>query len=432
MDSVTSSDQPPAKPAAGSLVERARQTSKRLMHIASVIEYRSALAPAGGLGANVILTKMRDTRVARRLSPLALSLLLLVALPTLLGGIYFGFIASDQYASEIRLSIRNVQQKTSDNLSSLLAGGPHISSALPDLYLISNFLNSREAVEEIDRKLDLRKIYASKSIDVISRLKQDASVDELVEYWRNMLSAGVDMPANALTVEVRAFSPQDALNVTKVVVASSEALINGMSERAYKDAMRNSAQELGEAERRLATLRKSLNEYRDKVGLLNPIQSADVTVTAIAKLQDERMRILQDLAVRANAQRASSPVVASLRARLAALDGQIAELQNQITTRSAEAEKGQTLSAVMAKFDELQTETQFAQKSYESALATNEKARLEADRQHFFVVPFVQPMMPETPKYPRRVLAIVLTFLVSFAAWGILALGYASVRDHAL
>lgn len=434
------------KPARGegalSLTERARRTSRRLKHMASVVQYRAAFtpdAPARTPAGEQPLTRIEPARLAplRRAGAAAsrsllwTSALLCVALPTLLGAIYYAFLASDQYVSEVRMAIRSMDQKSRDSIGSMLANPLNIGAPQTDLHLVGNFLNSREMVDRLQRELDLKALYARSSVDFLSRLQANATIDDLVEYWRKMLAAGVDAPSGVLTVEVRAFAPQEALDIARIVVSSAEGLVNGMSQRAYRDAVSFSEQELKRTEERLAQVRAELGAYRDKVGVLNPAQTADVTVAQIAKLRDERLRLDQELAARRGLLANNSPVLVDLRTRAQTLDSQIASLQSQLTAREREQKSDPALSAIATKFDELNTEAQFAQKSYEAALTNVEKARADAQRQHFFIVPFVEPKLAEAAKYPRRLLNSFLVLFGSFALWAIGALAVASVRDHA-
>lgn len=434
------------KPARGegalSLTERARRTSRRLKHMASVVQYRAAFspdAPARTPAGDKPLTRIEPARLAplRRAGAAAsrsllwTSALVCVVLPTLLGAIYYAFLASDQYVSEVRMAIRSMDQKSRDSLGAMLASPLNIGAPQADLHLVGNYLNSREMVDRLQAEVDLKNLYSRSSIDFVSRLAADATVDDLVEYWRKMVAAGVDPPSGVLTVEVRAYAPQEALSIARIVVASAEGLVNGMSQRAYRDAVSFSEQELKRTEERLTQVRAELGAYRDKVGVLNPTHTADVALAAIAKLQDDRLRLEQEIAARRGLLANKSPVLVDMRTRMQTLDSQIDALRAQLTAREREQKSDPALSAIATRFDELNTEMQFAQKSYEAALTNVEKARADAQRQHFFIVPFVEPKLAEAAKYPRRLLNAFLVLFGSFSLWAIGALAVASVRDHA-
>ena len=76
-------------------------------------------------------------------------------------------------------------------------------------------------------------------------------------------------------------------------------------------------------------------------------------------------------------------------------------------------------------------EKEFAQKAYESAMATLEVARADADRQHRYVAVIASPSKPDESTYPHRVRSVVAAFVICFLLWGVVSLMTAAVREHA-
>ena len=77
------------------------------------------------------------------------------------------------------------------------------------------------------------------------------TVEELVAYWRGQVDAFFDAANGTIVVRARAFTPADALELARGVLASSERLVNELSARARRDALRDSEQEVKLAEQRL-------------------------------------------------------------------------------------------------------------------------------------------------------------------------------------
>ena len=126
----------------------------------------------------------------------------------------------------------------------------------------------------------------------------------------------------------------------------------------------------------------------------------------------------------------NSTLVQSLRATLAQLETQlqtlrlqnlqpnapaVITLQNQInSTRDQLAiieasvgrnKSGAALSAVIAEYEQLDLERQFAQLMVTSTMAALDTARANAAAQHLYITPYVRPSLPESSIYPRRILA---------------------------
>ncbi|MEZ0167572.1 hypothetical protein [Microvirga sp. TS319] len=425
------------KPASGSgdLVARSRTAAQFFEQVASVVEHRGNFVRRSTQRGVQVLQEgaWRSSRAwpkRRFRSPLAVSAVLCVVIPTLLAAIYFSVVASSQYVSEVRMSIRSFESGKGQDLLGAITGLPHLGSSTSDLYLVLNYLHSPKVVDELDQRLNLRAMYSREEIDRFSRLPADATKDDVVLYWQKMVGAGVDPVAGVLTVEVRAFSPEDAKSIAAEVVRFSEDLVNEMSSRARSDAVRFAEGELKRAEQNLTQVRTEVGAYRDKIGILDPMKTAEVTIAAIARLQDEKLKMEQELSTRRTTQGANAPIVRNLQARVETVNSQIAELQARLTSQRQQTDPA--LSQVAMRFEELQTQQGFAQKAYEMSLANLEKARAEAARQHLFLVPFVQPTLAEAEKYPRRVLSIFLSFLGAAMLWGIGLLIVAGVRDHML
>jgi capsular polysaccharide transport system permease protein len=147
-------------------VDRARTVSKFLDRVAGVVVEAQAggrsLSDRAREGRTLVGTVLRR----RRISPLAWSAILAILLPTLVGAVYYGLIASNQYASDVRFSIRGNDTSAAD-LFSGLSGMLGTSKSLQDSYLVTNYLTSREVVEDIEKKVPLRAMYTKSFIDYL-------------------------------------------------------------------------------------------------------------------------------------------------------------------------------------------------------------------------------------------------------------------------
>src|SRR6478672_6849475 len=96
---------------------------------------------------------------------------LVVLLPTILAAVYYGFIASDEYVSQSSFVIRSPNGKTSQmsTLANLIqttgfGGGQEQTDQVID------YIQSRDALQDLQRRMDLRKQFASPDADFISRI----------------------------------------------------------------------------------------------------------------------------------------------------------------------------------------------------------------------------------------------------------------------
>src|ERR1700735_379227 len=93
----------------------------------------------------------------------------MVATPTVAAVIYYSLIASDVYVSESRFLVRNPQHQTPSGLVGQLLQSSGISHSQDDTYSVRDYILSRDALRELDEKLNLRKAYSNPDVDVLDR-----------------------------------------------------------------------------------------------------------------------------------------------------------------------------------------------------------------------------------------------------------------------
>src|SRR4051794_17523255 len=108
---------------------------------------------------------------------LVASFVAIVLLPVMVVGIYYGLIASDQYATETRFSLRNGEPGISDMLGGLTGGGG--SQQAQDSAIIADYARSRSIIESLEREVDLRQIFSRDGLDYFSRFNKEKPIESL-------------------------------------------------------------------------------------------------------------------------------------------------------------------------------------------------------------------------------------------------------------
>jgi capsular polysaccharide transport system permease protein len=369
----------------------------------------------------------RDAAPARPISLTFLSFLIIVVLPSALAGVYYLLIAADQYLAEFRFGLRSFEPVRADNMM-LLAGNAAPYQATLDSYALAQYIGSRAIVDDLGRKLDLRRIFASPAADWPARLHLPVTAEALVFYWQRQVDAFFDPTNGTIVVRARAFTATEALALAQGILASAERLVNALSARARRDALKNAQSEVSAAERRLSAALARLRAYRDREGLIDPHKAADANAALADRLRDELVRARTQLSTLKQFMSADAPAVKVLEARIASLTAQQVTVLGE-TTETATT-RDQTLSRVLGSYEELETERRFAETSYSHALEGLDRARIDADRQQVYVADFVPPSLPEEALYPRRWRSLGIVFFAAFVIWAIGSLTVRSVRDH--
>ena len=103
-----------------------------------------------------------------------ITFLLMVALPTLVACLYYGLLASDQYAAEVRFGVRQTEEpNVSDDALAMIARGLAVGTAGREPYLVANYVHSLNLVEDLDRQIGLREIYSKTRRRLVRPLRSE-------------------------------------------------------------------------------------------------------------------------------------------------------------------------------------------------------------------------------------------------------------------
>jgi capsular polysaccharide transport system permease protein len=361
----------------------------------------------------------------------SLSFLLLVVFPTLITLTYLGLIASKEYVSEARLVVRtasddSMRKLANDMLSiaTMLSGS---KSSQQDTHIVIGYLRGRSVIDDLGGKAAVERIYSRPGPDWYSRLAPNSPFENVWRYWGRKVDAVLDTPSGIVTLEVRAFSPQDAYSLATRLVELSERLVNEISRRARADTLRDAEAELQQAKQRVDERRNALLAFRNKQEILDPIMTASSIANTVAELTREKFRIENQIAATQGSIASDAPTMRTLRGQLATIDDQIHKLEAQL---AGDSPGRKVLASQLAAYEHLQLELKFAEKLYEISESASKRAQFEAQKQQLYLVSIVRPTMPEDALYPRPVLDSLLVFVWLTVAWGVAIVTIAGVRDH--
>lgn len=369
---------------------------------------------------------------------LLISILTCVAFPTVVAALFYLLMASDRFVSEAHFAIRNSESQTIDALG-MLTGLPS-SQIVSDSYIVADFVGSRDMVEELERRLPLRAIFANG--DFFSRLGSEVSLENLVEYWQDRVDVYFDPAKSTVSVEVQAFTAPDADRIAREIIEIVKNLVNDLSAAARRDAVQFAASEVARAELRVRGAREDILQFRVAHKELDPAQSAEAILGIAAQLEAERSKLSSELASLTGYLSDDAPSVQILKSRIDALAGEISRIQGQISdgtqsgtaaAQSATAEgapPADAMATVIGEYQELALNQEFAEKAYTAAMVSLENARAEANRSQAYLAMFGQPSVAQEASYPKRWMNISVVFILASILWAIGALGVLTIRDH--
>lgn len=357
--------------------------------------------------------------------------ILTVLLPTAAAIFYFGFYASDLYVSESSYVVRSPSQKSpgQTGIGAMLQSASGLSGftrAPDDVHAVAEYIMSRDALDQLQEKLDVKSWWSAESVDLLQRfdpLKWDSSLEKLFEYYPRRVTVLVDDKSGITTLTVSSFSAEQASSVNSLLLSEAERLVNVLNERGRNDLIRFAKSEVGAAEEKAKSAAHALSEFRNTQAVVDPEKQTMLHFEQIARLQEELIRTrgqLTQLKVFAP----DSPHPPALELRAQTLEAEIAGETEKITGGE------QSLASKAAEYQRLQLEREFADKQLAIAMAALEAARNEAQRQQLYLETIDKPNQPDNAIYPKRLRGILTTLLLGFISWGILSMLVAGVREH--
>lgn len=348
-----------------------------------------------------------------------------VVLPTILATLYFGAIASDIYVSESRFVVRSPQRQSQTSVLGSLLQGTGFSRAQDDTYSVVDYIQSRDALVELNRDNYVIDLYGNRG-DILSRfLRQlDDSFEALWKYYtKHVVSVDFDATSGISIVQVRSFTAQDAHKINAALLEMSERLINRMNDRAAKDTVQFAQREVDAAAAKVKDAAAALAVYRKSYTVFDPERQSALQLQQVTTLQTQLFNAQTQLA-QLQAIAPQNPQVSSLKTNIASLEKQIQAAMSGVT-----GEKG-SLSDKAASYARLQLDSQFADRQLASTMAALENARAEAQRKQLYLERLVQPNEPDVAVEPKRARSILIVFALGMIVWGVLSLLIAGVREH--
>lgn len=359
-----------------------------------------------------------------------------VFLPALLVFLYYSIFAADIYLTETKLTVQ-APVDTRGDTSSLGAKSTTASSLLSslgigsggstgqDVLIILDYLKSRTIVADLGGGPQMRAAFDKPTVDWFTRLGDVDDIDSLWVYWKGMVTASVDTQSNILTLKVRAFSSEESVKLSNDIVGLSERLINDLSERSRRDALKRSENEVDASASRLADARTALLEFQKENNTLNPVETAKQLTSVVGALTIQKIKLESSLSSAKLGGASERPGDRYIQTQIDVIERQIAEVKASL----ASGKSDHTIAQQLKQYELLQLRTMFAEQVYSLSQASYQEARQRLERQQRYVVTIVPPIPPDKATYPQPFVNAFLVLLACFVGWSILSLIAAGVMD---
>lgn len=367
-------------------------------------------------------------RVRRRHWMLVFGFLFIVLAPLGASGWYLWERAVDQYASIIGFS---VHKEESSSPSDLLGGLSQLSGASSiDTDILYNYIQSQELVAAVDRELNLRALYsANYDQDPVFSLKPDASIEELVDYWYRIVKIVYDPGTGLIELRVLAADPETARTIATMIFDKSSEMINRLSAIARDDTTRYAGEQLDLALEQLKKAREATTAFRSRTQIVDPSADIQGQMGLLNTLQAQLASALIEYDLLRETTRDGDPRLAPAQSRIDVIRVRIDE-ERQKFGAGGKGPGGEDYATLVAEYERLTVDREFAEASYKAALSAYDVALAEAQRKSRYLAAHVGPTLAETAQYPQREVLMLVAALFLMLAWAVLSLVYYSIRDR--
>jgi capsular polysaccharide transport system permease protein len=355
--------------------------------------------------------------------------LLIVIVPTLVTAAYYYLVAADQYQSEAHFVVRTADSSPglSSGFGQFLGMTPGISQTRSDALSVNDYLDSQDAVLNLNRRVNIIDRFRRPEADIATRLQSAYPTPEaLLKYYRKQVSVHFDSDSGITKLQVRTFRPADSYAIIKQLMLMGEQRVNLLNQRSLTDTLSSAGRQLADAETALAAFQVRMTSFRQQRGDIDPEGSGRAQIGLVSTLSIALTQARAQLASMQGIISPSSPQYVATAARVRALSAQVAGQSGKLVVG------GDAIAANLGNYEDLKVRQEFAAKRYEAAAANLEKARDQASKQQLYIVRVVEPNLPVKSQFPERgriVLTVFFSLLITYAiGWLVMA----GVKEHSL
>lgn len=348
----------------------------------------------------------------------------LIFLPFCISCIYFGFIATDRYVGEAKVIVKKADTNGNSDMGFSILGTGSTPDAL-DSQLVREFILSLDMLHHLNELLSLKNHYQNEKADLLSRLWNDSSQEEFLDYYRKHLTVDYNDISGVLTIRAQAFAPEFAQQLVTAVMKRSEQYINEIGHRLAAEQVAFVQKELDRASEHLRTAKQQIIEFQNKYQIFNPEQESGAKLNTVNQLDAELTRSKAELNNLRSYMNESAADVLALKAKITALETQLVVERSKLVGND-----NNNFSDVNAKYADLLLDLEFATDQYKASLRSLEQARIEAYQKLKHLVVVDSPSLPETSEYPRRIYNLISIFVILVLLYGAAQITIATIREH--
>lgn len=336
-----------------------------------------------------------------------------VVVPVFFAVLYNFVIAADRYASTASYVVREAQ--TSKGVLSLI-GKTGVTRSDDNSYAVAEYIQSRDAVAQLDSDGTLNRVFGVDGADMFSRfpsLISGNTKEGLYEHFRRFVDVEFKTSTGISTIEVQAFTPEDARLLTDKLLQAAEYLVNQLNERAQSDSVTFAQGMVETTTQQLQEIQRQLTDFRNKENVIDPGEEVTMVSRLMTATMGEIAKIDTQLTVLLSST-PQSPTIGQLQLRREALQQQLHERRLDLAGRDG------SLSEKIEAFERISVKRELAEKTLLNAVVALASAQQASETSRIYLERIVEPNTPDRSSYPTRIFNVLLVAGVCFALFWII------------
>lgn len=352
-----------------------------------------------------------------------------VMIPTLITALYMFVFAVDQYKSEAGILVKSAQGgNTTGGIAAILeTTGLSVSSA--DTNAVAEFLQSRGALEELQKRIDFQSMMEVDYADFVARfpgIHLTDSFEKLYDHYLRKVEVITDEGTNIISISALAFTGENAEQIVSTLLIIADDFVDQLNKKSLQDAIAVSQIGVNRAEEKAREVLLKLTRERRLQNIISPEVDLERNSQYILEIEgalvevEGRIKSLEKSA-------SNSPVLEAARQRQQYLKGVLENSKKQQTGEQAEG----NLTLAFEKIFVLEQEAEFAAEALGLARASLERARTDVLAKQIYLAHVVRPHVSDDSRFPKRWANIATVFAVFGGLFVIFWLFLTNMREHA-
>ncbi|WP_434644853.1 sugar ABC transporter [Achromobacter piechaudii] len=390
-------------------------------------EAASKTASSGSEGGSEIERRRRERQTAlrERRRHRWINAFIVIA-PVALALVYVLCVATPRYEAESRFFVQSGsgQQGGGGGAASLLTTGNMggMLGGFVDGWAVSDFLKSRDAMQQLDKKVGLRQYLIHKGVDPFNHLAEDSSEDDLYRAYQSAVHVSFNALEQIDVLRVSAFSPQDAATLSKALISLAEEFVSSMNEKGVADKLKVSEESVKLAEQKALAAREALTTWRTTHGNIDPTATVAMLLNLSSQLETELSSAQINLDKIRALNNKDHFMLKPAEMQVLALQKRIASVRRRLSgDGNAEAKQ-------LKSYEALRNTQAFADSNLTLAQQSYQQAMTDALRLQRYLSIIAQPVPTDRPSSPRTGMLLLQALALGFVLMFISRVAMALLR----